>query len=338
MLNDQGGIQGRKIDISFTDDAYTPQGGVQAAQQCKANQAFVMGGGVGFDTVPAVRAFAEQNDMLYLSSFATEADISRYQRSFSAVLSVERFGQIIGEFAAAKFPGAKVGVVWRNSPNWQGGRDRFLATARERGLQIVADIPVEKDQGDYTNAILRLRDAGAQVVFGWINVLEFTQFEVQARVQDLTPTWLVAGANLLTDTLGHDVDGTKGSQAYGFWPGAVYPPEPGASYQAEIDRMLAAYHKYRPAKDGKVGETEWQFWLASRQLHGLLDLCGRDCSRNKLAGILLDLGPTKADPLCPIDFRRGGGHLGGFALDVWKAVPDGDGSRWTTEAHCAEGF
>jgi hypothetical protein len=59
-LNDHGGVFGRKVNMVFTDDAYTPSGGVQAAQQCYSNnpQPFLMMAGVGFDTVPAVRQWA----------------------------------------------------------------------------------------------------------------------------------------------------------------------------------------------------------------------------------------------------------------------------------------
>ena len=48
----------RKVNMTFTDDQYTPQGGVQAAQQCQQSNPFLMAAGVGFDTVPAVRQWA----------------------------------------------------------------------------------------------------------------------------------------------------------------------------------------------------------------------------------------------------------------------------------------
>lgn len=338
MVNDAGGIHGRKVNVSFTDDQYTPQGGAQAAQQCKANNAFVMGGGVGFDTVPAVRQFAEQNDMLYLSSFATERDIAKYSRSFSFVPSIERLGNISGQYAASNFKGKKFGVIWRNSPNWQGGRDQFKAAVAQKGGTVVADVPVQKDQGDYTNAILTLRNAGAEVVLGWVNVLEFTQLAKQANAQNYRPTWVVGGFNLITDTLGHDIDGTNGPPAVGVWVTPPYPADPGADYQPEIDRMLAAFAKYRPSKNGKVNDVDWQVWVYSKQIHQLLQDCGRDCSRNRLAGMMLAGYRTSVPPGCDMDFARGGGRLAGFAIDIFKAVPNGAGARWSSAARCREGF
>ena len=41
-LNDQGGIYGRKVNMVFTYDQYTPSGGVQAAKQCQQSNPFLM--------------------------------------------------------------------------------------------------------------------------------------------------------------------------------------------------------------------------------------------------------------------------------------------------------
>jgi ABC-type branched-subunit amino acid transport system substrate-binding protein len=338
QVNANGGIYGRKVRFAFTDDQYTPQGGTQAAQQCKAKNPFVMVGGIGFDTAPAVRQFAEQNDMLYLSSFATESDVSRYRRSFSFVPSIERFGLLAGQYAAKQNPGKRFGVVWRNSPNWQGGRDQFRAAVERAGGTVVADLPVEKDQGDYTNTILSLKRSGAQVVLGWVNVLEFAQLETQAVMQGYRPQWVVAGFNLVTDTLGHDIDGTRGPAAIGVWVTPPFPGDPGNPYEPQIQQMRDAYQRYRPQSADSLTDTHWQFWLFSMGLHRLLLDCGRDCSRNRLAGMLLAGYHVDEPPGCPVDFRKGGGRLGGFALDVYTAVPAGSSARWSSTVRCAEGF
>ena len=338
MVNAAGGVYGRKVRFTFTDDQYTPQGGTQAAQQCKANNAFLMVGGIGFDTAPAVRQFAERNDMLYLSSFATEADVGRYTRSFSFVPSIERLGLLAGQYAAKENPGKKFAVVWRNSPNWQGGRDQFRAAVEATGGKVVADLPVEKDQGDYTNTILSLKRSGAEVVLGWVNVLEFAQLETQAVIQGYRPQWVVAGFNLVTETLGHDIDGTRGPAAIGVWVTPPFPGDPGAPHQAEIARMRATYQQHRPQSANVLNDTHWQFWLFSMGLHRVLLDCGADCSRNRLAGMLLAGYQVDEPPGCPVDFARGGGRLGGFSLDIYRAVPSGSTARWSSVVRCAEGF
>ena len=70
-VNDHGGIFGRSVHGDYTNDNYDPGTAVQAAQTCKDKNTFVLLGGIGFDQIPAVRQWAEQNHELYLHHIAT---------------------------------------------------------------------------------------------------------------------------------------------------------------------------------------------------------------------------------------------------------------------------
>ena len=70
-LNEHGGVFGRSVHGDYTNDNYDPGTAVQAAQQCKDKNTFVLLGGIGFDQIPAVRQWAEQNHELYLHHIAT---------------------------------------------------------------------------------------------------------------------------------------------------------------------------------------------------------------------------------------------------------------------------
>ena len=335
-LNDQGGIYGRKVNMVFTDDQYTPQGGVQAAQQCQQSNPFFMMAGVGFDTVPAVEQWAEQNHMLYLPSFATENGLYNLKYSFEIPPSVEQFGTVAGNYIGAKYPG-KIGVVWRNSPNWQGGRDHFEAQVRAKGSKVVADIPVQENQGDYSAAILQLQTSGAQTVLAWMNVLEFAQLEKQAAAQGYHPRWVTATFNLVTDTLGHDVDGTNGPAAVGLWVTPEYHNGDTTSpWAGEEHTMQAAYAKYDAGHT--ITDTDWQAWLAFKQVTQMLNDCGQDCSRNKLAGMFLGGYKSSLAPLCNVDFARGRGRLGSFAFNVMQGTVRNGTSGWRQVATCQENF
>ncbi|MBV9663166.1 MAG: ABC transporter substrate-binding protein [Actinobacteria bacterium] len=337
QLNDAGGIYGRKINQIFTDDQYSPQGGVAAAQQCQQSNPFVMSAGVGFDTVPAVRQWAEQNKMLYLASFATENGLYGLKYTFEPQPSVEHFGEVAGNYIGAKHPG-KIGVLWRNSPNWQGGRDKFTAAVKAKGSKVVADVPVQQNQGDYTSAILALKSAGAETVFAWVNVLEFAQLEKQANAQNFHPRWVTATFNLVTDTLGHDVDGSNGHPpAVGLWVTPEYHNGDTTSpWAAEEKKMQAAYAKYDSGHT--ITDTDWQVWLAFRNFQQILLDCGKDCTRNKLAGMFLAGYKLQQDPLCAIDFSRGRGKLGSFEFNVMEGTNRNGTSGWKQVETCKETF
>jgi ABC-type branched-subunit amino acid transport system substrate-binding protein len=337
-LNGQGGIFGRQVKMVFTDDAYTPTGGVQAAQQCYSNnpQPFLMMAGVGFDTVPAVRQWAEQNKELYLASFATEHGLYNLKYTFEYPPSVEHFGDVAGKYVKTKFPGGSVGVVWRNSPNWQGGRDSFENEVKSRGAKVT-DLPVSQNQGSYTNEILQLKAAKATTVLAWVNVLEFAQLEKQAAQQSYYPRWVGAGFNLVTDTVGADINGSHGPPAIGLWVTPEYHNGDTTSpWSGEEQKMRAAYAKYDSGHT--VTDTDWQAWLAFKQTTQMFVDCGQDCTRNKIAGMMLSGYKANVAPLCAVDFARGRGKIGSFGFNVWKAVSRGGGSGWQQIETCKESF
>jgi len=287
--------------------------------------------------VPAVRQWAEQNKMLYLASFATENGLYGLKYTFEPQPSVEHFGEVAGNYVGTKYPG-KFGVIWRNSPNWQGGRDHFEAAVKAKGQSVVADVPVQENQGDYTSAILALQSKGAQTVLAWTNVLEFAQIEKQAAAQGYHPRWVTATFNLVTDTLGHDVDGSNGHPAaVGLWVTPEYHNGDTTSpWAGEEKNMAAAYAKYDSSHP--MTDTDWQVWLAFRATAQILTDCGQDCTRNKLAGMFLAGYKLQQDPLCAIDFARGKGKLGSFQFNVMEATPRGNGAGWKQVATCAETF
>jgi ABC-type branched-subunit amino acid transport system substrate-binding protein len=294
--------------------------------------------GTGFDTVPPVRQWAETHRMLYLPSFATEKGLSSLKFSFEPAPSVEQFGAVAGRYVGAHFP-KDVGVVWRNSPNWQGGRDRFVAEVKARGGNVPsnANIPVTQNQGNYSSVIKALKDANIKTVLGWINVLEFAQLEEQAAQQNYFPRWVVAGFNLVTDTVGGDINGSKGPPAIGIWVTPEYHSGEITGYwKDEVAVMRAAYAEFDSGHT--VTDTDWQGWLAFKQLTQMFKDCGQDCTRNKLAGMYLSGYKTKMSPLCQVDFARGKGKVGSFAFNIWKAVQRGSANGWQQIETCKESF
>ncbi|MFA5788009.1 MAG: ABC transporter substrate-binding protein, partial [Actinomycetota bacterium] len=270
-------------------------------------------------------------------SFATETGLYDLKYTFQPAVSVEHFGRVAGNYTAAKYPG-KFGIVWRNSPNWQGGRDNFAAAVREHGSKVVADIPVQQNQGEYTSVVLNLKNSGAQTVLAWFNVLEFTQLEKQAAAQGYYPRWVVPAFQLVTDVLGEDVDGSKGPPIVGLLPSTEYHQGDRSSpWSDEIATMEAAYAKYDPDKE-TINDVDWQTWLAFKEMTRFLLDCGKDCTRNKLAGMLLSGYKLKLHPLCAVDFARGRGKLGSFELNVMEGTKRDGKSGWKQVASCAETF
>jgi ABC-type branched-subunit amino acid transport system substrate-binding protein len=338
-LNANGGIYGRKFNVTLEDDQYTATGGVPAAQKCAAKNPFMIFGALGSDVIPPVRQWAEQNKELYLYGFTVRAGSQKYRYSFTNTISSEDLSSVIADLAADKLAGKKVGIVWRNSSNFQPARDRFVSEIKKRGGEVVADVPVAQNQGSYNQEILTLQQKGAEVVY----VLEdaFTQLAIirQGKSQQYNPHWLVFGFNVQTkglngDALNPPLMGSNLAPPYE----CHHFDGPYASYGAEIKVFEAAYAKYSPNTDlcGIAGDVAWQSWVEFKNMAGLFVACGRDCTRDRFAGVMESGYTGTTGAACPVNFS-GDGHHGGFRADLFEAYAVSSGSAgWRPIRRCVQ--
>lgn len=339
MVKDRGGIYGRNVDVTYEDDQYDAPKAVQAAEACKGKNPFFILGGIGFDQIPAVRVWAEQNRQLYVHHIAVGAGGENKQYSFTSQPTVEQVGTASGEFIARKYKSKKIGVLYRDSENWDPGFKNGVAYMEKQGLNVVSKLPVQKNASVYSSQIFELQSKGAQVVWIWENALGAAEFMKQAAAQGYRPTYVVFPFQTSLDVLGDDaygqpIDGVATWPAYkrgGYTGAAAFP---GTGYQEEIKAFEAAMAKYRPGVT--PNDILWQVWLGYKGLDDLLQRCGRDCTRNRFAGVMMAFKGT-VPPGCPVDMPRGGGHRGGFqSFMTQEAFNTGNGPAFRNTSWCQE--
>jgi branched-chain amino acid transport system substrate-binding protein len=335
---EQNGIFGRKVEITYENDDYKPDTAVQAANTCKGKNPFMLLGGIGFDQIPAVRNWAESNRMLYLTHTATVNGTAGKQFSFSELPSTERMGEVFGELAATKFKGKTIGIIKRDSPNWEPGVEAFKAVAAKHGVKIVAERAVAASKGNYIDDIVAVK--GADVVWTWENALASTEIIKQAKAQNFSPDWMVFPFNLTSQTLGDDalnpkLSGVAMYTAYSFgdYSGTFAP------YSDDMKEFERQYKQYDPNVDltSLGGDLLFLNWTAMKVLHKQLLDCGPDCTRNKFIDVMKSYKKTPISSACQIDMLRGNGHLGGWAVNIMETYKSPDGHvNWRNTHSCVE--
>lgn len=355
----QAGIYNRKIvqpngadGINIVDDGYQPSKAVQAAQACQAQSGgdFFLLSGIGFDQIPNVRPWAEQQHMLYIHHIATNARGLQY--SFTMLPTLEQIGTQFGQYYLSHLNGKKIGIIERQSSYWSPGITTFKAAlqAAGQGANVVADDPVTNNQGDYTKQILDMKTNGAQVVLIWENALAADQIIQQSSNQSFDPKWLLFPFNLTLYTLNQSGVDTSGMQGMVPWPaytsssarcasgGSGITRNPGdyGQYAQEIQQFENAYAKYDPGANlcGDGGDLLFGTWEAWRQVADLLVQCGVNCTRNAVAGVLLNGYKSTVGANCPVDFSGGDHHHGGSAEDLYAVKPENGGPGWINTGYC----
>jgi ABC-type branched-subunit amino acid transport system substrate-binding protein len=337
-INARGGIAGRTFKVNWNDDTYSPGPAVAAAQKCKDAGTFALLGGIGFDQIPAVRVWAEQNRELYIHHVAVQRGSAGLRYSFTALPSVEQMGQVFGQLAVQKYQGKKVGILWRNSSNWQPGRDEFRRVVQAAGMQIVGDYPVQSNQGNYTQQLVELKAAGAEVVFAWENATAATEMLRQAKGQQYSPHWLMFPFNLTLQTVGADALSPP-VEGVAAWPAYTFNNHGGpyASYAADLQEFERQYRDHDPNANlnGPGGDLLFLAWSGFKQLADLFQQCGRNCTRNRFASLFINGYHTTVSPNCEADFTAGDHHRAAPRMDIFSTVADSKGAPiWVPDKRC----
>ncbi len=337
-LNAHGGIYGRKFSMTWENDNYNPGQAVQAAQTCADMGSFMVISGIGFDQIPAVRQWAEQNHELYLYHIAVGAGSQGMRYSYTFMPTVEQIGTWDGQLAVQRFRGKKVGILYRQSPNWTPGSDSFAKVVKDAGMQVVGAYPAQDNQGNYEQDIIQLKAAGAQVVLAWENALAETEMIKQAQSQQYYPAWIVFPFNLETSSLGsaalqQPIVGVAPWDPYdsGYYGG------PFTDYASYLHEFESEYHTWDPNANlsGPGGDILFATWEYLRVIGDMFRACGPNCTRDKMAGIWLAGYHATTPPNCNINFSLADQHHAGYLFDGFQVFQDPSGrAAWEPTGRC----
>jgi ABC-type branched-subunit amino acid transport system substrate-binding protein len=338
-VNDNGGIYGRKVAVTYENDDYKPTTAVTAARACAAKGIFMLLGGIGFDQIPAVRNWAEGAHMLYMHHTATVKGTAGQKYSFAPLPSVERTGEAFGQLYESKYRGKKIGIIKRDGENWEPGVVAFKAyIASHGGGKVVAETAVAQNKGNYTDDVLAMKNAGAEVVWIWENALDATPIVKQIRAQAYNPHMMLFPFNLTAQTLDSDafnpaLDGVAMYSAYSYqdYSGGF------GSYADDMKLFEAQYKKYDPNVDlsGVSGDLLFLNWTAQKSLYAEFLQCGKDCTRNKFVDILESYKGRPTSSACTVDFTGGNHRRGGQDLVFMETYRDPRGKAgWRPTKQC----
>jgi ABC-type branched-subunit amino acid transport system substrate-binding protein len=316
--NADGGLLGRSVDVTYTDDKNTEPDTAAALEKCAEHDPFaVVSGTVDTTLLDIARAWAERTHTLYYFNFASDRTPRRY--SYSPFVSTETVGRLGAQWIMKAHPRQRVGLVYQGTPSYAPGKQTFDATLAARGVSST-DVSTEKNQGNYQAQIDTLRK-NADVVFVLDDPLGTTALLRQASAQRYTPQWvLVFEANLTTDVLGSAAVSPHPIEALGVWPPyrAGSYGGPYARYGQEVRQFEETYRRIRGHDN--TSEVAWIFWTFWRVIADQFERCGLDCTRNRF----LAVRQWNADPFCPIDFRPGA-NFGGTTITINRAYSPSPG-------------
>lgn len=169
MINDQGGVNGRKIDFLTLDDAYSPSKTVEQTRKLvEQDEVLAMFSSVGTAPNISVQKYLNTKHVpqIFVSSGATRwNDPGQFPWTVGFNPTYELEGRLYAQFVLQTKPNAKIAVI---TPNEDAGKDYlrgFKAGLGEHIDQLVSETTYLTSDPTIDSQMVTMRESGADVFF-----------------------------------------------------------------------------------------------------------------------------------------------------------------------------
>ncbi|MBR1196780.1 ABC transporter substrate-binding protein [Bradyrhizobium sp. AUGA SZCCT0240] len=332
MINDRGGINGRKIKFISRDDSSNPRMAAEhTSQLVEQENVLLMFGSFGTPGNLATRTYLNEKKVpqLFVASGDEEwAHPKRFPWSMGWQPTFRAEGRIYANYIQASYPDRKIAVLWQND---QFGRDLFRGLQEGLGVtarMIVADIAIEADMSIDAQVDI-LKNSGAEVLvlncappisarairraaeLGWYPVVVLVN-AAASIANALRPAGLANATGVISTSFLKDAGDTTWTE------------------DPSIKAWLSFMDKYYPDGDREDSYAIFGYAVAETLVQ-VLTQCGDDLSRENimrqaaslknyqspiiLPGIAINTGPADFHPIKQM-------RLVQFDGNAWQPIGD----------------
>ena len=314
MINDQGGINGRKLNLIQYDDAYSPPKTVEQVRKLvESDEVLLTFQLVGTPPNAAVQKYLNQKKVpqLFAATGASRfTDPKNYPWTMGFNPNYQSEGRIYGKYILANYPNAKIGVLFQNDDL---GRDYVTGLKAALGdkakTMIVAETSYELTDPTIDSQIVKIKSAGADLLYdastpkfaaqaikkvadlGWkpVHILDINATSVGAVMK---PAGLENSKGVISTNYGKD------------------PLDPAWKDDPGMKKYFDFMAKYYPEGDKDSSFNTYGYSTAQLMVHVLKE-CGDNLTRDNvmkqatsLKNVQLDLSlPGIVGSTSPTDYR-----------------------------------
>jgi branched-chain amino acid transport system substrate-binding protein len=301
MINENGGINGRKIKFISYDDAYSPPKAVEQVRKLvESDEVLVVFSALGTPSNTAIQKYlnAKKVPQLFAATGATKwNDPTHFPWTIGWLPSYQSEGRIYAKFLIKEKPDAKVAVLYQNDDfgkdYLKGLKDGFGAKASA----IIAEESYEISEPTIDNHIVKLKASGADVLIS-ITTPKFAAQTIKKMAEiDWKALQIVANVSTSVGAVMKPAGFENGqgvlSAHYAKDAGdAQWKDDPG------MKKFLAFLDKYYPDADRTNSQVIYGYG-AAQTLTKVLEMCGDDLTRANIMKQAANLKDFTPDTLLP---------------------------------------
>jgi branched-chain amino acid transport system substrate-binding protein len=285
MINDQGGINGRKIKLISLDDAYSPPKTVEQHRRLvESDEVLGIVGTMGTPTNSAIVKYMNSKSVphIFLASGASKwGDVKSYPWTVGWYPTYRSEGLVYGAYVRDNIKDAKIAILSQNDDYGRDFLAGFKAGLGEGGERlIVKELTYEVSEPTVDSEIITLKASGANVLFSAVTAKAAAQAIRKIAELGWQPThFLVQNANSIATVLvPAGVEHAAGiiSTAY-----LKDPSDPQFTDDAGMKWYRDFMKRYYPEGDVNDPQNEIGISIAATFVQ-VLRQCGNDLTRENL--------------------------------------------------------
>ncbi|MEW6641816.1 MAG: ABC transporter substrate-binding protein [Pseudomonadota bacterium] len=302
MINDQGGINGRKINLVQYDDAYNPPKTVEQVRKLvESDEVLLTFQLLGTASNAAVQKYlnAKKVPQLFTSTGAARfTDPKNFPWTIGYNPNYQTEGRIYARYILANHPNAKIGVLYQND---DFGKDYVIGLKAGLGdkaaKMIVAEIPYEVTDPTIDSQIVRLKSLGVDLLYD----ITTPKFSAQAIRKAAELDWHPVH---ILDINSQSVGGVMKPAGFENAQGIVSvnygkdPGDPTWDNDPGMKKWRAFMDKYYPEGDKNSSFNTYGYGVA-QLLEIVLRQCGDDLTRENVMRQVASLKDVNTDLALP---------------------------------------
>jgi len=314
MINEQGGVNGRKINFISLDDAYSPPKTVEQIRRLiESDEVSFLVNPVGTATNMAVYKYINQKHVphLFIGTGATVFnDPEHFPWTMSWTPHYASEGEIYAKYILSNMPHAKIGILAQNDDL---GRDYLMGFKRglgDKASMIVSSQTYNTSDPTVDSQVVTLKSSGADVFF----IISVPKFAAQAIRKAFDIDW---HPQEFVSSVGSSIAGAikpAGFEAAKGIISAAYQKDP-ADPQWADDPAMKAWNVWMDKYNPRINKSDYYApygYNIGFAVVALLKQCGDDLTRENimkqashldmelpllLPGIRLKTTPTDLRPI-----------------------------------------
>ncbi|MBW1808008.1 MAG: ABC transporter substrate-binding protein [Deltaproteobacteria bacterium] len=285
MINEAGGIHGRKLKLLIRDDAFQPPRTKAAVMELVEKEGvFAFVGGIGTGTGMAVKDYLAEKKVPWIGPGSGSSQWAKKpgRYLFSVYPTYETEAKALVRYLLDTAKKEKIAFLYMNDDYGKEGLVAAQAELEKSGKKLVAEVSVEMTDQDLSSHILKIKSAKPDAVILFVLPKQGAIAVGTAAKLKFSPLW--ASTSTLSDApLMHKI--TKG-----LWDGVVFNciMELPDSDKPLVAKYKAAFEKY--GKPRNANEQWGIFFMAgfmfAEPFVEALKNVGPDLDREKLVEAL----------------------------------------------------